>query len=163
LTTTYVDFQPNPVGPFTFQATLDGVIYTIVVAWNLFGRRYYVNCYSLNGTLAFSVPLIGSPAGINIQSITWADNQVFIETVSPHGLPVGTTSRVTVSGCTPDAYNGTYDTLVLDSSTIVYDLTSNPGTASVLGALLKNINIAGGYFDSLLIFRGPNNQFEISP
>lgn len=58
--TTYA-FSPSPTAPFQFQPTLDGATYNCVVTWNIFGNRYYVNCYNLSGTLVFCLPLISSP------------------------------------------------------------------------------------------------------
>ena len=59
-------FQPTSTTPFQFQPTLDGSIYTVIVTWELFGRRYYVNCYTLQGVLVFCLPLIGSPLNYDI-------------------------------------------------------------------------------------------------
>ena len=66
MTTVYTPFTPSVTTPFLFQPTFDGDIYTVIVTWNLFGRRYYVNCYTLSGTLIFSLPLIGSPLNYDI-------------------------------------------------------------------------------------------------
>lgn len=67
--TVYVQFAPSTSSNFQFQATFDGDVYTIIVTWNLFGQRYYVNIYTVNGDLVAALPLIGSPADMNI-SIT---------------------------------------------------------------------------------------------
>jgi hypothetical protein len=61
-----VDFAPSQNSPFQFQATLDGVAHTIRVTWNLFGERYYVNCFTQTGARVFTLPLIGSPEGYDI-------------------------------------------------------------------------------------------------
>jgi len=45
--TTFTDFVPNNVAPFSFQPTLDGQVYTVRVTWNVFGQRWYVNLYDL--------------------------------------------------------------------------------------------------------------------
>lgn len=58
--TTYA-FTPSTTANFTFQPTLDSAAYNIVVNWNLFGQRFYVNCYNLAGMLIFCLPLISSP------------------------------------------------------------------------------------------------------
>lgn len=60
------DFTPSQQVPFQFQPTLDGQTYTLIVTWNLFGRRYYVNVYTLDGVLIEAIPLIGSPPGYDI-------------------------------------------------------------------------------------------------
>lgn len=64
--TTFTNFAPSPQTPFQFQPTLDGQAYTVVVTWNLFGQRYYVNIYDLGGVLVVCLPLIGSPVGYDI-------------------------------------------------------------------------------------------------
>jgi hypothetical protein len=60
--TTYTQFQPSPRETFAFSATLDGTVYQMVVMWNLFGQRWFLNCVATNNVLMFSVPVIGSPA-----------------------------------------------------------------------------------------------------
>ena len=61
-------FTPSSTQPFEFQPTLDGVQYTALVTWNIFGRRYYLNIYQLDGTRVLTTALIGSPndADINL-------------------------------------------------------------------------------------------------
>lgn len=64
--TTFIDFRPSTGSPFNFQATLDGQIYTVIITWSLFGRRYYINIYTLAGKLVFARSMVGSPADFNI-------------------------------------------------------------------------------------------------
>lgn len=64
--TIYVPFNPAPNANFQFQATLDGNLYTIIVNWNLFGERFYINIFTLVGERVLSLPLIGSPNFYNI-------------------------------------------------------------------------------------------------
>ena len=59
--TDYINFQPFDTGPFQFQATLDGTQYNIVVTYNVYGQRYYVNIYSTQGALIVARPMVGSP------------------------------------------------------------------------------------------------------
>ncbi len=66
MATTYIQFTPSSTSNFQFQATFDGTVYTIIVTWNLFGQRYYVNVYTTTGTLVFCLPMIGSPNGYDI-------------------------------------------------------------------------------------------------
>jgi hypothetical protein len=63
---TVYTFVPTTSAPFQFDPTLDGTTYTVVVTWNLFGRRFYANCYTQQGELIFAVPLIGSPVDYDI-------------------------------------------------------------------------------------------------
>lgn len=60
------DFVPTTNATFTFQPTLDGQVYNVIVTWNLFGQRFYVNIYELGGALVVSLPLIGSPLDYDI-------------------------------------------------------------------------------------------------
>lgn len=161
--TAYFDFQPASTGPFQFQPTLDGSIYTAIVVWNLFGQRYYVNLYSLGGALVFSVPLIGSPVGLNIETMTWSLGTVTVQTIDPHGYKIGTTLALNLSGCAPDPYNGDVRALVTAPDTITFPLAKDPGSATALGVLNYNISLAAGYFTSSLVFRLANQQFEVNP
>ena len=67
--TTYVDFAPTASQPFQFQAALDGQLYTIIVKWNLFGQRWYVNVFDLSQNLICSVPQAGCPLGYNYPNL----------------------------------------------------------------------------------------------
>jgi len=64
--TTLVSFIPSPRAPFQFQATLDGVVYNVIVTWNTGGQRWYVNVYDQSNTLIFTLPMIGSPPAYDI-------------------------------------------------------------------------------------------------
>lgn len=161
--TTYTDFVPSNVAPFTFQPELDGTIYTVAVTWNLFGRRYYVSCYDLSGNLVFAVPLIGSPSGHVLQSISWAVGVATATCVDPHGYVPGSTISLTVDGSTPGGYDGTFDALIVDGSTFTYSLMTNPGPLVSAGNASRNISLSAGYFASTLVYRAPNGQFEVSP
>lgn len=59
-------FLPTATTPFRFQPTLDGNIYTGIVTWNLFGQRWYLNLYAINGTLVLAIPVVPSPADYDI-------------------------------------------------------------------------------------------------
>lgn len=63
--TTY-PFIPSATTPFEFQPILDGVTYTAIVTWGLFGRRYYISVYAIDGTRVFTMPVIGSPENNDI-------------------------------------------------------------------------------------------------
>ena len=62
-------FNPNPNANFTFKPTLDGVTYTAICTWNLYGQRYYISIYDNVGTLMVSRPIIGSPDDYDINII----------------------------------------------------------------------------------------------
>ncbi len=59
--TTYVQFTPTTREPFSFQAALDGVSYTLTVRWLMFGQRFYLECAAPDGTIVFYRALIASP------------------------------------------------------------------------------------------------------
>lgn len=65
-TSAIIDFAPTPLAPFQFQATFDGAIYTVIVTWNLYGRRWYVNIYTLQRVLVVSIAMAGSPVDYDI-------------------------------------------------------------------------------------------------
>lgn len=161
--TTYTQYVQAPNALFQFEPTLDGVTYTAMVTWNTAGQRLYLNVISQDGSLVFALPLIGSPTGFTIQDLTWTNGTATLETNIPHGYEIGTTLELTVSNCTPEAFNGIYEMLVVDPVTLTYPIAANPGDALTLGQVDFNINIAGGYFSSVLVFREANQQFEVNP
>ena len=160
---TIFPFLPSNTAPFQFQPTLDGDVYTVVVTWNLFGRRYYANVYQLDGTLVVSLPVIGSAGGVGISSIVWGGGKVTVTTAVPHGYRVTSTVAVTISGCAPDAFNGRYDCAITGPTTFFYLLANDPGTFTLLGVASYDISLTAGYFDSTLVFREAAQQFEVSP
>lgn len=162
--TTYYNFTPSAVQPFQFQPTLDGNTYNVTVTWNVYGQRWYVNVFTLNGDLVFSLPLIGSPSLINLQALSWANGEVTATTAVPHGYAIGKTVALTFAGSSPDAYNGPFDAMSVGPNSLSYPLAEDPGQATVLGTVGYNIDLAGGYFEtSTLVFREASNQFEVSP
>ena len=66
---TYIPFNPSNTTAFSFQAILDKVAYNITVTWNVFGQRYYINIYTMQGALVVCCPLIGSPPGYDISMV----------------------------------------------------------------------------------------------
>lgn len=88
---TVIPFIQPPASPFSFIATLDGEQYTCTVPWNVFGQRYYLNVFTLDGTRVLTIALVsGTDAfpinlirGYFVNSIfTWSDvNQQF--TITP--------------------------------------------------------------------------------
>jgi hypothetical protein len=161
--TTYTQFTPSPIQVFSFRPTLDRTVYNVTVPWSLFGQRYYVTCQTLGGNLVFSVPLIGSPAGIDIQSASWESNTVTITTKIPHALRIGSTVNLTIVNMLPTVYNGTFACNIINETQLTYPLSLIPGEVSALGSIQYNINLAAGYFKSTLIYREQNRVFEVSP
>lgn len=161
---TTIQFVPPPRSTFQFQPTLDGQTYSVEVVWSLFGRRWYVNVRSLDGQLVCNVPLIGSPIGVDMQSLTWENGRAVATTALPHGFRTLDTIALTIINCTPIEYNGDVRAFAATPTKLTWPLAANPGEASMLGHIDFNINIVGGYFTtSKLVYREALQQFEISP
>jgi len=156
--TTYFPFTPSQVAVPTFQPTLDNNVYVVTVTWNLFGQRYYVNCYDQSNDLIFSVALVETAPGLAIQSLAWNGEtlQTILTTVAPHNF-----LKLTVENAVPAAYNGTYLMFVTGPSTLAYNQAAYPGALVTPGDLAYLVSMCAGYFNSTLVFR--NNQFEVSP
>jgi len=67
--TMLTQFTPNINQNFSFQPTLDGQQYNVIVTWSLFGQRWIVNVYTLQNVLILQKPLTGSPSGYDINLI----------------------------------------------------------------------------------------------
>jgi hypothetical protein len=160
---TFIDFVPSQIQAPQYNVTLDDNTYTMIVTWSLFAQRYYITLVSLSGAVILTEALVGSPIGIEITGIAWANGKVVVTTDSPHGLSIGSAVNLTITGAAPDALNGVVQALVIDRITFSYPLAADPGAASVLGSVEKNINLVGGFFESTLIYRAANAQFEVSP
>lgn len=57
-TGTTINFVQPSNAPFQFIATLDGQQYTCTVTWNVFGQRYYLNIFTLDGTRILTIALV---------------------------------------------------------------------------------------------------------
>lgn len=163
---TFINFVPTKNSPpFQFQATLDGEIYNVVITWNLSGQRFYFNVYDLSQNLILCRALVGSPAGFNVESLSWANGYVTLTTVDPHGFNISDTVQLTVSDCAPAAYNGQFNCFVTGATTMEYPLSADPGDSTGLGLVACGINLVGSnYFTkSSLVFLQEAQQFVISP
>lgn len=164
--TTY-PFTPAPAPtspPFQFQPTLDGEQYTASVTWNLGAQRWYLTLQDLGGNLIFTRSIPGSPAGVTLQSLSWGSGTVHAVAAVPHGQAIGSTVNLTVSGVTPDAYNGLFPVLSTGPLTLDYPLADNPGASSAPGMASYDVDLVWGYFQtSTMVFRQAAQQFEVSP
>lgn len=70
--TTYL-LSPSASTPFQFQPTLGKNAYNVLVTWNIFANRYYVNILTLQGALVYCMPLIASPPGFPISLLPQFD------------------------------------------------------------------------------------------
>lgn len=163
MTTTFIDFVPSTILAPSYQITLDGQIYTMTAIWNLYSQRYFIMIADLSGAVILTEALIGSPIGLTINSIAWANAQVKVTTDLPHGLQIGQTLNVTIIGAAPDSYNGLVEAFVTGPQTLTYPLANNPGVATVPGSVQQNIDLVGGLFTTTLVYRTQNSQFEVSP
>lgn len=68
--TTFTAFAPSPSAPFQFTPTLDGQQYSVVIVWNMFGQRWYMNLSTLTGALVLSRSLVGSPPDYDINLVS---------------------------------------------------------------------------------------------
>lgn len=162
--TTFVLFRPTTFAPFSFVATLDGQQYTITITWNVFGQRWYFNATALDGTPVVSEGLVGSSSAVAIAALSWSHGFVTAVTAVPHGYVIGATAALTVSGCVPDMFNGAVRALVVDDDTLLWPVTSDPGTPTQLGAVSADIDLVEQYFEtSAVVFREATQQFEITP
>lgn len=62
-------FTPSSTQPFEFQPILDGVQYVALIKWNLFGRRYYLELYQVDGTRVITTAVVGSPLDYDISLV----------------------------------------------------------------------------------------------
>lgn len=67
--TTYFPFAPTVNRNFAFTPTLDGVQYSVEVNWALFGQRWIVNVFTLQGVRVLSKPLRTSPEDYDINIV----------------------------------------------------------------------------------------------
>lgn len=167
---TVFPYKQSPTQPFQFNPTLDGQVYTGIVTWSLFGKRLYLNLYALDGTPIICTAIAGSPTPVGIASLSWLRGFATATLLERHGYRVGSTVPLTVSGCTPDGYNGIVEATATDPMTIQYAVATDPGQATLLGAAGYDLNLIGGVpniagtpFTSTLVFRQAALQFEVSP
>lgn len=162
--TTYFPFTPTRHAVPTFAPTLDGEQYSCTCTWNLFGQRYYLNCFDLEGNRVFSRPIVDSPPAVPLNALSWAalPKAVTATTQAPHGYPIGAVVALTITGASPAAFNGAFSCRVTGPKTFTYPLADDPGACVLPGAYSAPINLAAGYFKaSTIIYR--NRAFEVSP
>jgi hypothetical protein len=159
---TLVNFVPSTVAAFQFDATMGGAQYSVVVTWNLFGERYYVNVYDASGALVVSRALTEN--GPQIQgSFTWDEGVATVALASPHNVPVGSVANVYISQ-TDSAFDGLYQALATGPTTFTYALATNPNESTpVSGLLTFPWNLVDGYIPGgWLVFNEPAQQFEFN-
>ena len=168
--TTYFQFAPSQSSQYQFSPTLDGAVYNARVPSLLFGNRYYLDLKAANGAQIWYGAIVGSPTGVQIESLSWSNGVVTATTSAPHGYKIATSVSLVIAGCAPDAYNGVVQALSTGTDTFSYPLTADPGQATVFGSAGQEFSLIGGVpnvngvtFTSRLIFRTETQQFEVSP
>lgn len=84
-------------------------------------------------------------AQTTISTITNVTTTATVTTVANHNLQTG--NYLTITGCTPSAYNGSFSITVTGDTTFTYTMLSNPGgSATVVGTYTTGIwtQIGGG-------------------
>jgi len=90
---------------------------------------------------------------------TGGTTTVTVDTAQDHGWVTG--QQVTIAGCTPSGYNGTFTITRVDANTFTYAVGADPGTATVIGTAtgLRGTNAiiryAGGTLSNVFV---RNNQ-----
>lgn len=70
---------------------------------------------------------------VAISTISWASEVATVTTASSLGIASGTILGITVAGCTPDGFNGSFVATVTGTTTFTYALMNDPGTLTVPG------------------------------
>ncbi len=186
-TTPFTPVVTSGAIPFSFVAQLDGSAYNVIVSYNVWGQRWYISVFSLDGTFIFMLPLIGSPDPQPLVSLSWGPaeaagsaagsatgsaagtiafgplNTAFGSASAPLNLPVGAVADFTITGALPVGYNGAHTCAITGEQTFTYPLDADPGIATVVGFLEYDVSMTAGYFGSTLVFRSMRNLFEVSP
>jgi hypothetical protein len=82
--------------------------------------------------------LTTTTGAVAISTITRVSTLATLTTASSHGLATG--NQVSITGCTPAAFNGVYTITVTGSSTFTYTMASVPASnATVVGSYEKGI------------------------
>lgn len=158
-----VNFTPNGSSNFTFPVTLDGNNYRGVITWSLFGLRYYLNLYDLNGNIIFTLPLIGTPLGYDLSALSVSNNIAVATTSVPHTFAVGSVVPLVISGANPAAYNGTFNCSIMSSTQFSYPLPQILGAATLPGVVNFNLSLTAGYFKSTMVYLPDSQQIVTNP
>jgi len=172
--TTIIPFIPSAVRPFSFPATLDGIVCNVIVTWNVSSQRYFINVYDNTGRWVVTTGLVASPPARSIDSVVYDPNQlnlnVFLVSpiewpipLSPGGLATkpGTIMDYTLEGFTPVIFNGKYRGMHITETHFIVPMATNPGIPVITGVASRLLDMVSGYFNSTLIYR--NSSFEVSP
>lgn len=87
---------------------------------------------SLLTQLSDLTPLLNGAKSLS--AITWTTNVATATTTSPHGIAIGDTLELTITGASPTGFNGTFLATITGTSAFTYPLLSNPGGSSSTGS-----------------------------
>ncbi len=161
---TLFPFTPAIGQNMTFNPVLNGVTYSAIVTWNVFGQRWYLNLYDSSGNLIIATAVVSSDDPYSIEAISWINNVVTVTTSYPHFLKLGTVVNLALTGNSPDAYNGLFQCLVTGPSTFTYAMDSNPGQSVTVGYFGGIVDLCAGQFSpSTLVFYNNSSQFATLP
>ena len=147
--TTYVPFLPTATAPFSFTALLDGAQYGVIVTWNIFEQRWFVNIYASNNVLSLAIPMIGSPPPLPLAApgsfplpllpqvttpgasgLTWYAGVATAVAAAPHGYTVGSVQDLTISAVPPDTsgggFYGAFECIITSPTAFTYPLIIEP-------------------------------------
>jgi len=175
-------FTPSATQNFTFQPVLDGALYTITLTFPAYSQRYYLDISDTNGTLIAHLPVLGSPSPASMggapsgtSPLFWDPIAKLVNFITPPpftALPgwssqfsalVGTTQLLSITGCSPDAYNGIYECLI-GQDWATYAMSADPGAVTAVGQVGPALNILHGYFTtSTMVFLSDSQQFVVTP
>ena len=110
------------------------------------GGKYLVACNGIDATIVYDgtawFSIAPTATAQTISTITNSTTTATLTTAIPHGLVTG--NRVTISGASPAAYNGTYRITVTGASTFTYTMATNPGgNATTVGSYTVLFAITG--------------------
>lgn len=101
------------------------------------GGKFMVACNGTDATMVYDgtswFSIAPTATAQTISSITNSTTTATLTTAIAHGLLTG--NRVTITGATPSAYNGTYRITVTGNNTFTYTMATNPGgNATLVGS-----------------------------
>ena len=162
---TLTPFVPRPRQPFTWQPVLDGATVRATVTWNLFGQRWYVTITDGDGARVLTTPLVGSPDPQPVTAAAWdgVRQRLVVTCATPHGVRPGAMADLTLSGFAPMAFCGAFRFLATSSTALAAPMTVDPGVATVLGAVGRDVDMLAGVRASSLVYRTSSGNFEVTP
>jgi len=110
------------------------------------GGNYLVACNGADPVLIYDgtswIKMATTGTAQTISSITHVGNVATLTTSSAHGLITG--NQITVTGATPNDYNGTFVITVTGATTFTYTMATTPsGNASVVGTYTIGFYVTG--------------------